>query len=165
MKKILSAVVLGMLAACGSAPSGSDATRNASNGSLETYFEQTPRGVPWVVGSSIAVKRGRAPENKYDAAQSALKIWSHKRKPPYIVPVSVNGATAKFRVVTLDGHNFGVVNNLSIRGFYSGKAIRRVQADYIAKAQSLSGCGYGGSTLVSSGRYGNVDGYVVYLNC
>lgn len=100
---------------------------------------KTSGGVPWMVYESRARSRGRG------ALPQTLAMKEAAMRGPFdasnTVVIENAGSKAQFRIVTVDGHTFGVLKRLNTPGLYSTPEARsKASAGLLTKGLRVANC-------------------------
>ncbi|MBY6067186.1 hypothetical protein KUW17_10575 [Leisingera aquaemixtae] len=111
-------------------------------------LHKTRTGAPWLVVHSSRYRSSGTPESAPAAARSAMAYMSSKWKAPYAAKARHGDANARFRIVTVDGRSFAVLNRIRLplkHLFVSdGEALKQLYGH----AAQLSGCTVTGPALI-----------------
>lgn len=111
-------------------------------------LHKTRTGAPWLVFHSSRYQGGGQPQAGRAAAQSAMAYSSSKWKSPYAAQTRLGDARTRFRIVTVDGSSFAVLNKIRLplkHLFVSNREQLEKLTEYAAQ---LAGCTVTGPALV-----------------
>ncbi len=116
---------------------------------------KTSTGVPWWDTNSDKYTTQRKRIGAAAAKREATKVGSSKLRRPHVVPDSAGERTGVFRIVSVDGHTFGVLYKVSSAGFFAfpNPALdQRVALSLMQRGLQIAGCkqtGEPGFTMVN----------------
>lgn len=123
-------------------------------------LRQTTTGVPWLVDAEIVTG---AP-TKQASAESAFRLQENRRSGSYVTAIELDDSRANMRVVTLNGHDFGVIYDVQNDASAPGSAAE-IANKFARKTAEMSGCTGEGPISIRRDDSGALEGYVVFLNC
>ncbi|MCV6595228.1 MAG: hypothetical protein OIF48_19950 [Silicimonas sp.] len=104
---------------------------------------KTSTGVPWWDTNSVKYTTQRKRINAVMAKREATRVGTSKLRPPHVIPVSTGERTGVFRIVSVDGHTFGVLHKVSSAGFFAfpnPAQEKRVALTLMQKGLKIAGC-------------------------
>lgn len=116
--------------------------------------------VPWFTTTS----RGK-PKPAALAARDAGGYMSSRYGDGWAVPVSAGDATGRLRIVTVDGHDFGVVAKVDKPFWGSKYSDEQLSSEFVAQVERQSGCFATGPVTGRDYKYGGVERLVIPLKC
>lgn len=111
-------------------------------------LHKTRTGAPWLVYHSARYQGGGQPQAGRAAAQSAMAYSSSKWKSPYAAQTGLGDARTRFRIVTVDGSSFAVLNKIRLPLKHLFASDREQLEKLTEYAAQLAGCTVTGPALV-----------------